>query len=172
MYTMTLTDAVQRMPTNGRGGSAIARVITTPAITAVNSTSVTVTSLGANVAAGDVLFLGTQGFWGVCRSVASNTATVKAWYRLGGGVGFPPAVSGSLAAFPSGVLASAHASFITGAIADTATDNVTLVDPAGTTVAIGLPFAGAPVKMWGPWRATAGAATVTLTFEAVGDLDT
>ena len=171
MYTATFTDTAARMPTNGRGGTAVARVITDATVAATSPTSVTVNNLGANVAVGDILFPG-QGNWGVATAVAGNVVSVKRWYRLGGGVGTLPPSGGTLVAFPGGVLRSAVASIIEAVVADTATDSLTLTDALGTTVAIALPYAGAPIKMWGPWRGTAGAATVTATFRTVGDLDT
>lgn len=175
MYTANISDATQRMPTNGRGGSAIARVITNAAIVGnPTATSVQVTDLGANVAVGDILFMG-QGNWGVATSVNDTTdiVTVKRWYRVGGGVGTIPPSGGNLVAFPGGVLRTAVASIINGVIATAGTTTLTLIDPLGTTIAVALPWAGAPIKMWGPWRATAGAASgCTVSFETVGDLDT
>lgn len=170
-YTATFTDTSARMPTNGRGGTAVERVITNATITATSGTSVTVTTLGANVAVGDIVIAG-QGNWGVVKSISGETVTIKRWYRLGGGVGTIPPVSGNLIAFPGGVLRTAVASIIHGIVADTATDALTLTDVLGTSVAIALPYAGAPIKMWGPWRGTASAATITVSFETVGDLDT
>lgn len=171
MYTMTLGDASQRMATNGRGGSAVARVITTPTITAVTPTSVTVTAL-TNVVAGDILILGTQGIWGVCTGVASNTASVKRWYGSIGEEGVVPAVSGSLSAYPSSVLGTAQKTKITGFSVSASTTTVTIRDVFGTTVAVPLVRLNTPVYLWGPWTAQASAATAMLSFETTGNLDT
>ena len=168
MYTMTLADANISMPTNGRGGAATNRTITDGTITATSATSVTVTNLGANVVAGDILIAG-QGCWGVATLVAGNVVSVKRWHRLGGGVNVIPPASGTLIAHPGGVLRTAQSSKITGVLASGET--ITFTDALGTHIVVAANPFEFPIKMWGPWRATASAAGPTIAFECTGNLD-
>lgn len=171
LYSCTLSDNAQRMPTTGKGGSGIARTIANPTITATSATSATVTDATAtNAVAGDIIIAG-QGNWGVVTAINGNVFSVKKWYRLGGGVQTIPPTGGNLAAFPGGVLRTAVYSVILGIQASAAGTTTTIVDALGTTIAVVVGTSYVPIRCWGPWRATASAATVQIAFETVGDLD-
>lgn len=173
MNTMTTAVAGPVMATNGRGGSSVARTITNATITALTPTSVTVTTLGANVAVGDMLILGTQGIWGVCTGVSSNVASVKRWYSQLGLKGAVGSVTGSLIAYPGGVLRRASRTKLTGFATVAAATTITITDITGQVIASTIARLNTPINILGPWTVTLSATTnVSINFETFGDLDT
>lgn len=172
MHTAHFSNTTAHIPVNGRGSTAAARTITNGAIAAATATSVTVTNAAGTSAVGDMIFCGTQGIWGTITAINSNTFSVKRWYRLGGGADVVPAVSGSITVWPGGILRSARATKITGHSAGS-TNVLTITDCAGNTVTTVQARMNVPLKVYGPWIASAGtAANVTLHFELIGELDT